>query len=165
MLEDSLTYKLTSIAEDAIGGAETLFRGRFGLDVRTLRVLRLIDDRPGTTFTELTLRTKFERSATSRLLAQLIKTGLVRRRIDPRDARHFKLYATAAGKALRARADPLTQALEGLMLAPLSDAERRRFMTTLDKILAWIGGGYGPEMHSRFPDARKGKAQAARRGP
>ena len=38
MLERSLTYKLATIANDAIGGAETLFLNRFGLDVRTLRV-------------------------------------------------------------------------------------------------------------------------------
>lgn len=164
MLDRSLTYKLASISEDAIGGAETLFRNRFGLDVRTLRVLRLIDDRPGTTFTELAARTKFERSATSRILAQLIREGLVKRRIDADDARHFRLQATAKGKALRARADPLTDELEALMLAPLEAEERRRFVETLDKLNDWVAGGYGENMRRIFfPDAEKPARTRAQR--
>ena len=65
MLQQSLTYLLTSIAEEGIGNADRLFQHRFGWKVRELRVLRLVRDRPGITFTELARLTRFERSATS----------------------------------------------------------------------------------------------------
>ena len=57
MLRTSLTYKLVSIAEDALGLGARLFKQLFGLDVHELRVLRLIDDEPGVTFTVLAGRT------------------------------------------------------------------------------------------------------------
>ena len=73
MLQNSFTYQLASIAEDAITPAAKLFKQRFGLDVRELRVLRLIGDEPGTSFTELAHKTRFERTATSRILSRLIE--------------------------------------------------------------------------------------------
>ena len=150
MLDHSLTYHLACLAEDGIGSAETLFLDRFGLDVHQLRVLRLIDDRPDTTFTELAARTKFERSATSRILARLIKLGLVRRRIDADDARHFRLRATAKGKALRHEADPLSEELEAVMLTPLDARERAQFLDSLAKLNAWVETGYREEVQRKI---------------
>jgi DNA-binding MarR family transcriptional regulator len=153
MLRTSLTYKLVSIAEDALGLGARLFKQRFGLDVHELRVLRLIDDEPGVTFTVLAGRTKFERSATSRILSRLVRSGLVQRRIDDEDARQFRLLATSKGKALRLRADPLSLELEALVLAPLRDEERRQFMAVLTKISDWVHGDFAGEMAKRFPEA------------
>ena len=68
MLRQSLTYKLASVSEDAITLSARLFTKRFGIDVHHLRILRLIGDRPGLTFTDLAAETKFERTATSRSL-------------------------------------------------------------------------------------------------
>ena len=118
----SLTYQLAAIAGDAIGAAERPFVQRFGRTIHELRVLRLIGDNPDTTFTWLTAATKIERSATSRILARLIKAGLVRREINEADARQFRLRITAKGRALRAKADPLTQELEALILSCLNEA-------------------------------------------
>ena len=59
MLKQSLTYALASIAEEGIGNADRLFEQRFGCDVRELRVLRLVRDTPGITFTALARLTLF----------------------------------------------------------------------------------------------------------
>jgi len=155
MLRQSLTYQLVSIAEDAIGQGASLFKQRFGLDVHELRVLRLIDDEPGVTFTALAANTKFERSATSRILSRLVNASLVRRRIDPDDARHFQLFATPKGRALRIEADPLSLQLEALVLAPLDAEERRQFLAALAKISDWVKSGFSAEMAKRFPEARR----------
>lgn len=152
MLRESVTYQLASIAEDAVGSAERLFRGRFGLNVHELRVLRLIDDQPAVNFTSLARQTKFERSATSRILSRLIKEGLVRREIDEADARHFQLFATPAGKALRAAADPLSLELEEVVLSALTATERAEFRRLLDKLSLWLASGYVTEMNSRYKD-------------
>lgn len=158
MLRQSLTYQLVSIAEDAIGQGAALFKSRFGYDVHELRVLRLIDDEPGVTFTALAERTKFERSATSRILTRLVDAGLVRRRADESDARQYRLFSTAKGRALRGRADPLSLELEALMLAPLSEVERTQFLGLLRRIADWVTGDFVGVMASRSAPPQPAKA-------
>lgn len=146
MLRQSVTYQLASIAEDAVRPAARLFESRFGLNVHELRVLRLIDDQPGVTFTSLARQTKFERSATSRILSRLIKAGLVRREIDEDDARHFRLFSTQAAKDLRKDADPLSLEMETLLLSTLSDEERRELRRLLDKLSGWVKDEFEKEL-------------------
>lgn len=153
MLRQSVTYQLASIAEDSVRPAARLFESRFGLNVHELRVLRLIDDQPGVTFTSLARQTKFERSATSRILARLIKAGLVRREIDEDDARHFRLFATDAAKKLREAADPLSIEMETLLLSDFSASERKEFRRLLDKLSGWVASEFGKELGHRYPDA------------
>ncbi len=138
VLRQSFTYQLASIAEEAISPAAKLFKERFGLDVHELRVLRLVGDEPGITFTELAQRTRFERSATSRILSRLIKAVLVRRELDEKDARKFQLYITDSGEALRREADPLSLELEALILSKLTPHERDDFRRILDKLTHWV---------------------------
>ena len=155
----SLTYQLAAIAGDAIGAAERLFVERFGLTIHELRVLRLIGDNPDTTFTWLTSATKIERSATSRILSRLIKAGFVRREIDDADARQFLLRITAKGRNVRAKADPLTEELESLLLSCLDEGERTRLTRTLGRLSDWLAGGFPSELAKRYrelgPDAAR----------
>ena len=162
MLSQSLTYTLASIAENAISGATRIFERRFGLDVYQFRVLRLIRDTPGITFTELTKLTKFERSATSRMLSQLIKSGLVERTNSPSDARQFTLTITKAAIALCAKADPLTLELEAQMLAPLTQQQREAFRETLNVMQEWVDTGYSDWVRLRFPEAAAGKERSVK---
>ena len=162
MLDRSLTYHLASIAEDGIGNATRIFESRFGLNVYEIRVLRLIQDTPGITFTQLAAMTKFERSATSRMLSRLIKAGLVARENSPRDARQFTLTMTDKGANLCAGADPLSLELEGMMLEPLSDAQREAFRSMLATVLAWVREGYAEKVADRFPEAKGIKAKRSR---
>lgn len=153
MLRQSFTYHLASIAEDAVAPAARLFEKRFGFNVHELRVLRLIDDQPAVTFTSLARQTKFERSATSRILSRLIKAGLVRREIDEDDARHFRLFATPAGRALREKADPLSLELESIILSTLTAAERAEFLRVTAKLSEWLNTEFQPELERRYPEA------------
>lgn len=167
MLNRSLTYHLASIAEDGIGKATRIFERRFGWNVYEIRILRLIRDMPGITFTGLAQLTNFERSATSRLLSRLIKAGLVERTNLKSDARRFTLSLTPEGLALCAAADPLSLELEEMMLEPLSPAQRDAFREALSTLLAWVRGGYGDKVLARFPEAGSGssrKVRAARSG-
>lgn len=169
MLKQSLTYHLVSLAEDGIGMADGLFEQRFGLNVHELRVLRIVAATPGITFTQLAAETKFERSATSRILSRLIKAGLIQRRNASNDARRFELFATAKGEALRARAKPLSLELEQLMLSPLSATEQHSFLAMLGRLRDWVATGYIEELVRRYPAVAKprrkrpGKAAGAGR--
>ncbi len=162
MLRQSFTYQLASIADDAVGAAARLFESRFGFDVHELRVLRLIDDQPGVNFTTLARQTRFERSATSRILSRLIKGGFVRREIDEDDARQFRLFVTEAGKVLRERADPLSLEMEALILSTLAPSERDEFRRILDKLSTWLSSEFGTELARRYPDAAGGSGRRSR---
>lgn len=153
MLKQSFTYQLAAIAEDAVRPVARLFEQRFGFNVHELRVLRLIDGEPGITFTRLTRLTKFERSATSRILSRLIRAGLVRREIDDHDARQFRLSATAQGQALCRQADPLSLEMEGLILSALDEADQVRFRAMLDRLSDWLETRYPEVLAQRYPDS------------
>lgn len=163
MLSRSLTYNLSSIVEDGIGKADHLFTARFGWSVRELRVLRLVRASPGITFTALAAATKFERTLTSRILSRLIRAGLLARTNSREDARVFTLRATARGEALCAKADPLTQELEALMLEPLSPQEREALLTMIETLQGWVQTGYAAEVGRRFPEPAKPKRKGAAR--
>jgi DNA-binding MarR family transcriptional regulator len=150
MLSRSLTYNLATIVEDGIGKANHLFETRIGWSVRELRVLRLVRATPGMTFTALAEATKFERSLTSRILSKLIRAGLLERTNSPVDARIFTLRVTAAGDLVCAKADPLTQELEALMLSPLDPAEQAAFLVMIERLRDWVQAGYAAEVDRRF---------------
>lgn len=153
MLKHSLTYLLVSIAEEGIGNAERLFVQRFGWGVKELRVLRLVRDSPGITFTDLARLTRFERTATSRILTRMVRAGLVRRTAAEHDARQFTLAVTAKGEKLCQQADPLSLELEALMLAPLTAPQRKALLESMERVLGWVTDGYREEITARFPDA------------
>ena len=153
MLKQSLTYTLASIAEEGIGNADRLFQERFGWGVRELRVLRLVRHTPGITFTALAMRTRFERSATSRILTRMITAGLIERVGVETDGRQYTFTMTPAGERLCQQADPLSLELEDLMLATLTPAQKARLIAMMETVLAWVTGGYRDEVLARFPEA------------
>ncbi len=161
MLQQSFTYQLASISEDAIKPAAKIFERRFGLDVQELRVLRLVGDRPGVNFTTLAAQTRFERSATSRILSRLIKSELVRRELDEHDARQFRLFITNKGVELRRQADPLSLALEDIILSALTEQERQQFRQTLDKLSNWLADDFRGELVRLYPEARPSRKSPA----
>ena len=161
MNRQSLTYQLATISEDAIGPADRMFKQRFGMHVHEIRVLRLIDDQPGVTFTQLASQTKIERSATSRIVSRLIASGYVKRKSDERDARQFQLFATAKARALRQDADPLTRDIEALVLSVLSPQQRRELLQSLDALAKWLQSDFSRALVDRYPEL----ATPARKSP
>lgn len=130
-----LTFKLDLIKSEMISRANAEYRPAFGLDVRSLRVLRVICDAPGITASALKGQTLIEKTLLSKLIADLIQRKLVRRSIHPDDARHFQLSPTAAGKRLRVSSDELGQSMETEMLSMLSAEERGQLNSIVDKLV------------------------------
>jgi DNA-binding MarR family transcriptional regulator len=71
------------------------------------------------------------KNSVSRAVNAMLERGYVDRRPDPQDARRALLALTRQGRELHDAAIPLFKEREALMLAPLTDAERR----TLDRLL------------------------------
>jgi MarR family transcriptional regulator, temperature-dependent positive regulator of motility len=130
-----LTFKLDLVKSEMISRANASYRQAVGLDVRSLRVLRVICNTEGITATALRQYTLIEKTLLSKLVADLIERKLVRRSIHPDDARQFQLWPTAAGKRLRTTADELGQTLETEMLSMLSAQERGELNRIVDKLV------------------------------
>lgn len=154
---ERLTYRLNIVAQEAITANDAIFLRETGCRIRDLRVLRLIDDSPGTTFAELAKITGFERSLTSRIIQTLIAGGLIGRTNSAEDARVFLLSTTDKGKEVRRIARHLSDRLEVILTDPLSVQERR----ALDGILARLGAWVTSEDYRRAlaEETQKGAGQ------
>lgn len=135
---ERLTYKLNIVAQQAITANDAIFFRETGCHIRDLRVLCLIDDTPGTTFAEIAKTTGFERSLTSRILQNLIGSGLITRENSTEDARVFLLLTSARGKEVRQVARRLSDRLEVILTDPLSAQELRAFNEILERLGSWV---------------------------
>ena len=154
---DRLTYRLNLVAQEAIDANDAIFQRATGCRIRELRVLRLIDDSPGTTFNAIARTTGFERSLTSRIIQTLIGQGLIARETSAEDARVFLLSTTPAGRQVREVARGLSDRLEVILTAPLSAQDKRALDDILARLGAWVGSA---EYHAALREAREDAAPA-----
>lgn len=137
-LNDRLTYRLDVLAQTAIAANDAIFVRETGCRIRELRVLRLIDDTPGTTFAAISKATGFERSLTSRIIQKLLGADLIRRENSKEDARVFMLHTTEDGKRIRQVARRLSDQLEIILTRPLSANELAQLNAMLDRLGTWV---------------------------
>ncbi|WIV51195.1 MarR family winged helix-turn-helix transcriptional regulator [Marivivens sp. LCG002] len=135
---ERLTYKLNIVANRAISENDSIFVRETGLNIRELRVLRLVDDTPGITFVDVSEVTSLERTLTSRIIQKLIRDGFLVRENSKEDARKFGLHTTEAGKKARAKGRLVSDRLERLLIQPLSAEEEATLNTLLNKLGAWV---------------------------
>ena len=126
------------MAQQAISANDEIFLKETGCRIRDLRVLRLIDDTPGTTFAEIAKITGFERSLTSRIIQNLLGAGLIERENSSQDARVFLLSTTEKGKEIRQVARQLSDRLEVILTDPLSAQELRSLNEILARLGSWV---------------------------
>lgn len=135
---ERLTYRLNIVAQEAIQANDEIFLRQTGCRIRDLRVLRLIDDTPGTTFAEIAKITGLERSLTSRIIQNLIGADLIERQNSSEDARVFFLSTTAKGREVRQVARRLSDRLEVILTDPLSTQELKAFNRILARLGGWV---------------------------
>lgn len=135
---ERLTYRLNIVAQEAITANDEIFLRETGCRIRDLRVLRLIDDTPGTTFAEIAKVTGFERSLTSRIIQTLLGAGLIVRENSSEDARVFRLSTTEKGKEVRQIAKRVSDRLEIILTDPLSAQELRDLNEILARLGNWV---------------------------
>ncbi|WP_134681786.1 MarR family winged helix-turn-helix transcriptional regulator [Paracoccus ravus] len=131
-------YQLNMLANASIKSVDEDFVSLVGLDIRSIRVLRLIGDRPGITFADIVVLAALERSLASRLIQNLVRLGLAERQNDENDARRFGLFITTTGKTVREKADFLSEELTDLLFASFSPDEVSAFMAMMAKLAFWI---------------------------
>lgn len=135
---ERLTYRLNVLADEAIAANDAIFLRETGCRIKEIRVLRLIDDSPGTTFREISHATGLERSLTSRIIQNLIANGLIERQNSDSDARVFELTTTEKGKQVRLTARRLSDRLEAILTKPLTKAELGTLNELISRLADWV---------------------------
>lgn len=135
---ERLTYRLNIVAQGAIAANDAIFLRETGCRIGEIRVLRLIDDTPGTTFAEIAKSTGFERSLTSRIIQRLLGAGLIVRENSTEDARVFFLSTTDKGRETRQVARRLSDRLEVILTDPLSAQELQALNEILERLGNWV---------------------------
>lgn len=148
-LNERLTYKLNLLAQEAIDANDSIFLRETGFRIRELRVLRLIDDMPGTTFREIANATGLERSLTSRIIQNLIAGGMIERENCGEDARVFKLNTTEEGRKVRLIARQVSDRLESILTVPLSGQELGVLNDLLGRLAEWVSS---KDYHNRLQE-------------
>jgi DNA-binding MarR family transcriptional regulator len=85
-------------------------------------------------------RLALDRSDLHAIVADLERDGLVERRRDPDDARRNLVRLTPKGRAALKRLDARVEAAQDDLLAPLSEAERRRLTELLTRVVEHHAG-------------------------
>lgn len=133
-----LTYRLETLANNAISANDPLFVEKLGCNIREMRILRLIDDHPGIEFNEIMRISGLDRSLVSRLIRSLLEKTLILRVNNTEDARRYGLFTTDTGKTCRQLGRELSDAAEALLLQPIEPAEVEQLKALLGRLLSWV---------------------------
>ncbi len=161
VLGDLLIYRLGRLY--ATAGAMTLriCEGEFGIARREWRLLAVLGEAGELQPSELATRAELDRARTSRALARLQAKGLVLRQAVANDRRLALVTLTDQGRALHARMLPRVAAINGAILAPLSDSDVAQLNHLLDAVQRQaaqvLGAGAWPKA-----DRRRGGRTALR---
>ena len=131
-----LTYQLDLIKTVAIKAADEYYEEALDLRVRELRVLRLLNETPGLTATELKHKLVLDKTLLSKNLSYLEKRGLITRTPDAQDTRLHKISLTAEGRRVCRKSEQIGQRIEKQIFAQLSAQEWQQLGQLLDKAYA-----------------------------
>lgn len=134
MYSDFLTFRLDQTSELLISRANAAYRERWNLDVRALRVLRLVCAEPDITPKEVSQRAMVEKTLLSKVLADLELRELIRRDTHPADRRSVALRATDYGFEVAQASEALGTELENELAKALTASERKALTKLLDKL-------------------------------
>lgn len=133
-LADFVPYLMsvtTNAVSDLIAGE---YRSTYGLKIPEWRVMAVLGDSGARTQRELVHATRMDKVAVNRACKVLEDRSLVQRSPNARDGRSHHLELTAAGKEMHDRIMPHALEMEQRLLAPLSAAERKQFVSLLARI-------------------------------
>lgn len=132
-----VTYRLEQVARMARETADAVYRERCGLDLRHIRILRIVAETPEQTVNVIVRESRLDRSLVSRIISSLVRRKLVVRTISATDARQFHVSTTPAGAEMVRQANRLGDALNLDVIGVLDPQELKVFERCLAKLAAW----------------------------
>lgn len=146
MYSDYLTFKLDLTSSLLVEKANVVYSDQWDLDVRALRVLRLVCAEPDITPKAVSQQALIEKTLLSKILAQLCARGLMVRNTHSADRRSISLRATPEGVRVVKASRKLGGKLEAELLAVLSEQERETLNCLLTKLTSsLLSAGQAPE--------------------
>ncbi|GMU42552.1 MAG: winged helix-turn-helix transcriptional regulator [Xanthomonadales bacterium] len=133
-LERFLPYRLSVLSNTVSEALATLYGERFNLNVTQWRVLAVLGRFPDLSAVEVAERTRMDKVAVSRAVAELVDSGRLDRQMDRLDRRRSVLNLTLAGRRAYEEIVPLALACERRLLSALSPKERVALEGILDKL-------------------------------
>jgi DNA-binding MarR family transcriptional regulator len=114
---------------------ELRYRRKFGLRTPEVGILAVVGASSPVSFKMTCIETDLEKSKVSRVVAQLLNKGLLKKHDDPNDQRSFYLALTAAGKKLywAMYADAVARNEQWLSILPKK--QRVQFLASLDRLI------------------------------
>ncbi|MGF6446927.1 MarR family winged helix-turn-helix transcriptional regulator [Paraburkholderia youngii] len=134
MYSDFLTFRLDLTSALLINRANLVYRERWDLDVRALRVLRLVCAEPDITPKAVSQRALIEKTLLSKVLAELESRGLITRNVHASDRRSIALRATRHGLEVAQASEAVGAELEVELAKALSANERKTLERLLSKL-------------------------------
>ncbi|MBN3804034.1 MarR family transcriptional regulator [Paraburkholderia sp. Ac-20336] len=134
MYSDFLTFRLDLTSALLTNRANVVYRERWNLDVRALRVLRLVCAEPDITPTAVSQRALIEKTLLSKVLTELETRGFITRNAHSSDRRSIALRATPDGLKVAKASEALGLAMEAQLATVLSDSERKLLEQLLSKL-------------------------------
>jgi DNA-binding MarR family transcriptional regulator len=125
-------HKLASISDRFI---ELRYRRKFGLRTPEVGIMAVVGASSPVSFKMTCVETDLEKSKVSRVVAQLINNGLLKKREDPADQRSFHLTLTSAGKKLYWAMYADAVARNEQWIAVLPKKQRAQFLATLERLM------------------------------
>ena len=133
-LERFLPYRLSVLSNTVSEALAALYGERFNLSVTQWRVIAVLGRYPDLSAVEVAERTRMDKVAVSRAVAELIDSGRLDRQMDRLDRRRSVLNLSVEGRRVYAEIAPLALACEARLLSALSAKERDALEGILDKL-------------------------------
>ncbi|WP_277962743.1 MarR family winged helix-turn-helix transcriptional regulator [Pseudomonas sp. RIT-To-2] len=135
MYSDFLNFKLDMASALLMEQADAVYRQHWDLDVRGLRVLRLIQAYPDITPKEVSARALLEKTLLSKTLSLLESRELISRHAHPVDRRSVGLRTTAMGAQVADDSSTVGAELEDRLVGALSQQERETLDALISKLV------------------------------
>lgn len=133
-LERFLPYRLSVLSNTVSQAIAELYGERFDLNVTQWRVIAVLGRHANLSAVEVAERTRMDKVAISRAVAELIDAGRLDRSTDPGDRRRSVLNLSAAGRRVYEEIAPLALACEARLQSVLTASERAMLERILDKL-------------------------------
>lgn len=96
--------------------------------------LKLILAQPGITQDQLTTKLKFDKATTTRSVKQLMESGYVERKVDPKDRRSYLLHPTPKALDFAPVLQSILNEFNRDLVSNLTDEEEDQLISLLQKI-------------------------------
>ena len=129
------SYRLHKLATISDRFVEMRYRRKFGMRTAEVGIMAVVGASSPLSFKTTCMETNLEKSKVSRVVAQLLAKGLLKRHGDPADQRSFHLTLTPAGRKLYWALYADARARNEQWIGVLPKKKRTQFLASIELLL------------------------------